>query len=481
MRTLRTALAAALVAGGLAAPVALADGPSPSGADAVAQCYAAAGDGDKACRSLQQGTWDATAACDVAVDPEVCGRLDGRPVSEQRVQEFEGSWTHRALIRQEALGHDAPLWENQLPHTHNSFNSSAYAPPDRNPTLTNQDANQPYSLTDQLRMGVRAIELDVHWVPSPYGNPGTGGYWVTLCHGDGAVGCSWDRPFESGLAEVRAWLDANPNEFLLLYLENQLGGNEQAHAIAAGLIEHYLGALVSRPATSCGPAPYDESPAQLEQHGARVLIVGNCGPGAWGSWVHERYPGWDESGNPSPYACSADVSKHDAHVFRRYYEESVWLAAMTDTSAFIDAPTTAQMVRCGVNIIGLDQLTPEDPRLPALVWSWAPQEPRAGAGACAYQRADSRFAAAGCTEHRAFACATGTTGWHVTAATGPWWAGFDACGTEFPGSTYSVPPNGLRNAELATAAGGREVWLDYRRDSGGTWVPHAAKPRGRPF
>lgn len=51
------------------------------------------------------------------------------------------------------------------------------------------------------------------------------------------------------------------------------------------------------------------------------------------------------------------------------------------------------MTDCGVNLFGFDQLLPEDGRIQASLWSWAPDEPRAGAGACALQGADGRWVA----------------------------------------------------------------------------------------
>src|SRR5690348_7808617 len=161
IRGIRGAVLVAALACGLAAPVALADNPvSPyDGGSLVQACYASASkqvddSGYKFCRSLQQVADDAAAACRMplrgtpqAALPEWCGLFDGREVSEAKVRAYEKSWVHRALMMQSALGLDAPLWETQLPHTHNSFNASSYfvprdgSLPSYYPTLTNQDPN----------------------------------------------------------------------------------------------------------------------------------------------------------------------------------------------------------------------------------------------------------------------------------------------------------------------------------------------------
>jgi len=420
--------------------------------------------------------------------PEACAPIDGRAISEAQMQAYEASWTHRALSLQRGLDDNVALDQQQLPHTHNSFNANSYKLGSTSyyPTVTNQDPNQAYSLTDQLRMDIRALEIDLHWWPSPFGNAATGGKWVTMCHGDSGqaqgyvhIGCSWDRPFQDGLTELRTWLDAHKDQTILLYLENQLldqnGYNHQAQDLAARLIDEGLGSRVYRPTgaagSTCADLPIDLTRAQMRAAGAQVLLVGNCGVGgAWGSWVHEREPYWDEHGNPSTYGdtdCTADRNAHaNGRVFRRVFEDSTWLTAeLNGGKNDLSTPeTVARMTRCGVNIMGLDQLTPQDPRLKSLVWSWAENQPAANAGTCAHQGSDGRFYNADCSAKKHFACVDGAGGWQVTSGTGKWDKVNDKCSTEFPGSHFGVPANGLQNQLLVEAkqrSGHDDVWLNY--------------------
>jgi len=442
-----------------------------------------------------------------------CSTIDNRDIDQAQLTAYESSWVHRALSLQRDLSATAPLIEDQLPHTHNTFNSSAYsiptdgaAPsyyaPSYYPTLTNQDPNQVYSISDQMNMDVRAIELDLHWVPSPFGTPDTHGYWVTMCHGDGQqapgagvyvhIGCTYDRPAQDGFAEVRRWLDAHPGQFLLIYLENQLydaspvADATTAHNTAATLLQNAFGNLIYRPARtapgSCATLPYDKSRAQMmaEQKGARVLLVGNCGPGAWGSLVFQRGSKWDESGDPSTYnfgdaSCNQDMTTRKADLkFRREFEDSTFLTAATKTAPTppMSPDNVSAMVRCGVNIIGMDQLRPQDGRLAALVWSWAANQPSA-AGACAQQGSDGRFTAVSCGLARPAACQTAAGNWQVTSAAVEWNDAGEECATEFPGSRFAVPMNGYRNLMLQRAHPGvGAVWLDYAK-VGGTWTAWA--------
>ena len=417
-----------------------------------------------------------------------CSVFDGRRIASAHVTEYQSTWTHHALTLQRQLDDNVPLARSLLPHTHNTFNASVYSP-----TLTNQDPNQVYSIADQLRMDIRAIEMDVHWVPSPHGNFKSGYKAVVLCHGQVVngvhVGCTVDRWFPDGLDELAGWLHQpeNANEVVLLYLENNLDNNAQAHDIAAREIAAHLGDLVAKPPANhpCAPIDTSTSAAAVRAAGNRVIIVGNCGPSgsAWNSWVHERgIPNhWVESSSgpgddyPGLNGCAAERVRTGAgHALVRWYEDSTWLSATTSgTSSQLTAVEAAAMAKCGVNLIGFDQLEPTDPRLSAIVWSWAVNAPAAptGSASCAASAGDTRFHDQGCATPHAFACSTGPDNWTVTAATGPWSDGATACTAQFPGSSFAVPANGWENSLLRTAAGNATVWLHYADAAGnGTWT-----------
>ena len=459
------------------------------------------------CRIAQQADRQAGADCRTVVTDGSCEPVDGRAIGAAEIAAYDHSWVHRALTLQRQLDERVPIVDTQIVHTHNSFNASAYAlngagsngigAPSYYPTLTNQDPNQVYSLTDQLNMDVRFVELDLHWVPSPYGGPATNGYWVTLCHGDGQqapatgtwvhVGCTDDRPAQDGFAELHRWLVAHPSEFLFVYLENQLydgspvASQQLAHDTAASLIQQQFGSMVYRPqgtsAGHCADAPYNLSVATLRASGAHLMLLGNCGPGtAWPSWVFQRGPKWDESGNPTTYSssdCARDrTARGNGSNFRRFFEDSTVLATAMQTTSQITVATTQAMVRCGVNIIGMDQLTTDDPRLAALVWSWAAGQP--AGGGCATVAPGGRFNSADCGQPHRFACRDTSGGWHVTAVFGPWREGPDECAAEFPGSRLAVPMNGYDDVLVPIVAPGAMpatnagVWLSYAQ-VGGQW------------
>ncbi|MDQ2651118.1 MAG: hypothetical protein M3Z03_16380 [Actinomycetota bacterium] len=501
MRLARWVLATAMVAvlaGTLPAQADEPADPSAPGAALVEVCATSglAGLpelGPGLCATVEAGAVLLAAVCGhLPVDPDACADLtDGRPIDPAAVDAFAAGWVPRALRLQALLSEDRPLRDDLIPHTHNSFNAPQYGP-----TLTTADPNQRYSLIDQLRMGIRAIELDVHWLPSPYGTVDAGGYAVTLCHGQTEevagvrihVGCTVDRPAAPGLAELSAFLRApgNEREFLLLYLQNELDGSPAGHGATAALLEEHLGDLIYAPPTgqapgSCADLPVYQSRAEILATGRRVLVVGNCGPGAWSSLVFQRGAGWDERSNSAGYppapACHADraARDYDEH-WIRVTEDRTWLSALTGAAAPITVAEVRSMVQCGVELIGLDRIGPADPRLAELVWSWAPDEPTA-AGQCAAWQPDGRFHAAGCAEARQPACQRPDGSWQIGTEAVAWSAADAACTSD--GARFDVPRSAWSNEQLRIAAQATpdaSLWLNLGDGPAG-WRP-GAQPAG---
>lgn len=442
---------------------------------------------DRTCVSLQAGSVLLSSLCaDSGAPPRACAAAtDGEAVDPSVLAAYERGWVHRALRLQSRLDEAEPLVNSLWPHSHNSANSTAYAP-----SVSTLDPNQRWSILDQLRMGIRAIELDLH--------PAPGGGGVVLCHGRqvdlGAtilhLGCSADRPLSAGLDELRSFLDlpGNEREFVLLYLENQLESDPALHDEVARELDRTLGTLVARPAPDapCAEMPLDRSRADLLAEGRRVLVVGDCGPGGWGAWVHERGPRWNERSlgdgfAPFPECIAVErgpLAYDDNWI--RVYEDATWLSAMVEDRF---RPQTAEdvraMVRCGVDMVGFDRISPTDPRLEALVWSWADGEPVEDATKqCVAHGADARFRAADCEEERGYACRTAAGEWVVPTAVGPASGAEPACAAI--DAAPATPPTGWENERLAAAARGvGELWLSIANPVV-PGAPAAAAPASAP-
>jgi len=463
-----------------------------SAADAVEACdplTAVPEAGPRACGGLERAIWLAAQHCrrvPPAQEP-VCPSIDGRPVHESAMQAYEHSWVARALDLQRELDLDVPLLEALIPHTHNSGNSTAY-----DPSLTINDANQVVSVTDQLRLGIRGIELDLHWTPHPAGDPAEGFRAVVQCHGQseqtpaGSVhpGCSVDRTFDAHLAELAAWFDRPEadGELVVLYLENQLDGADAAHASAVESLERHLGHLLHRPTAGagCQDLPVTRTKRELLADGAQVLLTGNCGPAGWTDLVFQRGPAWDEGGSVTDYlagtTCEAEREARDyENTFVRRFEDSTFLSLMVNGGSYISPEVAASMVRCGVNFPGLDQVHPGDERMPALVWSWrADADPDDPAAACAAQGVDGRFGSLPCDSVLPVACRTADGSWIPSTQRVAWADGDAACQADGHAGA-GVPANGWENELLRRATDGLgDVWLAYARqpqaDGGEGWT-----------
>jgi hypothetical protein len=209
-----------------------------------------------------------------------------------------------------------------------------------------------------------------------------------------------------------------------------------------------------------------------------VLVTSGCGDGAaWRglvfNWsdveVEERNHGYrdhptcdqDPNGDGRP-----DIAR-DVYASKlvRYYEDSTWLS-QAGANAGIASPddgltpeVTRRMVRCGVDLLGFDQILPRDGRLEALAWSWAPDQP-SEAGDCAVQRTDGRWTSRGCKKRHQAACRRPDGSWAVSAKAVKWKGAADVC--RAVGGSPALPRTGAENVALrdvATAAGAGSVWL----------------------
>jgi hypothetical protein len=324
-------------------------------------------------------------------------------------------------------------------------------------------------------------------MPSPWT---AGAKAPVVCHGrppsELNLGCTDERLLRGELLPVGDWLRQHPGDVVLLYVEDAID-EPAGYDAAAKQIKNTIGDLVYRPPAgpSCPLLPMALRRGDVLAAHKQVVIMSGCGSGsaAWGSTVfddsvraEEGNPDFDSTTCTSPSVGAAAYGTK----LVRFYEDSTFVSAAVsggDPGHRLTVDTIEAMVRCGVNLFGLDQVDPGDPRLAAMVWSWAQGEPAtSAAGTCAFDGNDERFHAAACESAaaRSFACVDPATGvWSVTATTGRQGDGSAACAQEHPGSLYAVPASGAHASRLRAAkaaAGVGEVWLAYAADGSGAWV-----------
>jgi len=373
-----------------------------------------------------------TAALTVALAGQVFG--DG-------IDDFNNSWAGRALAAQRLLDVASPIADDNIVGTHNSFNSSVYS------TLTSYpDPGQVDSIFNQLRMGVRAIELDVHWTAKtegPFSFPDR----LLLCHGTAShIGCSLDdRYFAEGLDELAAWLNSADSigQVVLLHLEDHMDGQ---HAEAYAQVNARIGGRVYA-SGGCGDIPSTLTKADVLNAGKNVVI--------WNQGSCSGDPNW----NATVFTGLGEIS--------RVWEDSTLIGGIAGSGAPIDDADVIAYFANGTNWLGLDLLDQNDSRWLAAIWSWDPNEPNNGTGDedCAMQLANGRWNDASCDQHAVFACENVLNGsWAVSPTSGGWGLGAVACdplGTDY---RFGVPTNSQDNQSLRLAkeaAGQSVVWLNH--------------------
>ena len=471
-RRVRLAAATAAALGALAAA-----GPAQAQLPSVDEACKGTVGSEAFCIGMQKLAERASAECRrVGIPEEQCFTGSGRRVVGASIDAYRSSWVHRALEYQFALAHDVPFRDAPWIGTHNSFNSTSEAP-----TLSHTDSNQQLSLVDQLDIDMRSLEIDVHWFASPRAGPDaveTGGRAPVVCHGrppdEMHAGCTSERLLSEVLVEINDWLNAHRKEVLLLYVEDALD-DSTAYAKTAEVLEQGLRrpsaeggrSLIYHPqaaADKCARLPLDLTRRKVLDAGSQVVLVSSCGNG-WGGTVFDWDPVEKESrphGFQGSPRCGPDFTRADYNNFLiRYFEDSTWIATTpaASTDDGITPQTAAAMTRCGVDLLSMDQILPEDGRLESLVWTWTAGDPPK-AGECAVQRADSRWATRACAEKRPAACRGATGSWTLTAEPVAFADADARCADA--GGRFDLPRTGHDNVRLRDAAGAAgEVWLNH--------------------
>jgi hypothetical protein len=282
-------------------------------------------------------------------------------------------------------------------------------------------------------------------------------------------------------------------------------GDAAGYNDAARTVKTRPGGRLYKPqADGCAEVPDELTRDTIRAEGAQALIVSDCGPeGAtgwhgvahnWNSHVESRPVDYEDFPSCGP---DYDILTYET-TFVRYYEDSTALSnqvgpptGVATADDGITPPTAAAMARCGVDLIGLDQVSgPADPRFEALVWSWQVNRPRPGRKGerdCAVQRRNVEiaptFAFPGsaepatraawfdqrCVRLHAAACRDGAGAWTILTERTTQRKARKACEAE--DLALGTPRTGFEAQRLdiaLAAAETRQAWLGAKR-AGSTW------------
>lgn len=391
----------------------------------------------------------------------------GCKVVDDTDHEYLDSWAVQAINLQNRISQHAPFRLAEFPATHNSFNAQAYSN-----GFSYPDPNHIPSMLNQLRMGKRMINMDLHW--DIHYNSATRLITtdVVLCHDSSEFGfCSmWDRTFREGLAEVRGWLEKN-DEVIILKLQDELDGHYNE---AYDAINIEMGDLVFKPESPCSTFDMEVSKAEILATGKKIIITGakpsTCNK-SWGDFVF-----WDEgmfSGvnheTFEPYPICNNAAEAIQQKIYGATNDGTQVAQIILQTNEMTVEQVSALTHCGVTAISYEPLRWWDERLVAQIWSWETDKPSKNDTSrnCAIQEPSGRFSDKNCNETYSFACQHPLNrDWKITNSAAPWSDGELACENEFSdeGYTFSTPVNGYENAQLNDvkfALAVDSIWLNY--------------------
>ncbi len=389
------------------------------------------------------------------------------------------NWSADALSHQYRLQKHEPIVQGVIAGTHNSYSSNAY-----NLKLYE---NQDLSITSQLNAGARFLEFDM-WRTRDVEYGG-----IYLCHNGGR--CSTpifllgDYIYlDSALREIAVWAKANPDQVLIIKVENGNMENEDFDILREG-ISVQIGDIVYQPprngaSDSCKKFPATLTPAQMLAQGKQVLFYGYTGCdadngslAATNEWIFDNTNGeLDDDKLDDMKSAANSCSRHSDGTFALFYEGREEIVDIKTGDAIPDY-LVADLAKCGGTFFGFDWLEHNDSRMKSAVWSWAENQPDAKGPTstsninCAVNH-QNRFYDDDCGLSFAFSCENEQQQWKITSTTGAWNTGESSCQAEFGGSYhFSVAKTSKQNQAVKAAnTANVNYWMNYQKSSGDGWL-----------
>lgn len=413
------------------------------------------------------------------------------------------TWVAQTLAYQRKLAYQVPICYAQIPSTHNSAITLAdgYGNRDQlfnlnlNPLKSYsylQTNNHALSLTDQLQIGVRWLEVDVHYFlddlhTAHCGNLGSASItalfgaidaklakYGTILWGPELLGCfpsvSGIRPEEqittrNTMLELRAWLDKpeNQNEPLFLYLDT---GSELSRLNKFGdlntLLVDVFGDLIVPLASVNNLAASQWKNGTIQEFinkNQRVFLLANSNTGL--AYSLTDFCGGHKILGTKYIDTLPDASRtigglkiYSNSYFLRAYQSVLRYISLGEAGAItqvlpttLDSGNIANFVRWNLNLVATDMV--DGARMKAQTWSWAENEPSAtSTDAVAFINTSGRWIASATAAKTWKACWNGSTlKWGIVAYTSECAAGF----------TYTAPQDAYQNYLLKAEVAAQKI------------------------
>ncbi|XP_033106607.1 uncharacterized protein LOC117108628 [Anneissia japonica] len=385
-------------------------------------------------------------------------------------------WMEFALKTQRDIQIDDHLNHLQIFDAHNAYNNRAsgygendsctWPPPYKSRFCANL-ANQEFTFTDMLNLGVRGLEIDNWYCYNA----------MRMAHSSSEVALSClprHRLLRFGLQEINQWLsrDGNENEILRIYINekfNQTHDMEMNKALA-----DFLGNRMLTPSDLRDR--YDgiwPTAREMIRDGKTVVVATGSTAGSGlvythgDVYIHPLY--WLDQRRKyfTDYPECGGKTQNNA---LRFYSDS------THYGIAYDGPTQVgtiqdltEFVKCRIQFPAVDPVTPQV--MATAVFTWASGQPKKTLTeeSCVYLDTliGRWFTPENCGIELHFACQniTDRDEWVISDEAGPYDGGSTACKIGF---TFSIPQNGYRQQKVIEAALGshENLWINYT-----PWLP----------
>ena len=391
------------------------------------------------------------------------------------------AWDNRrrpTLDAQEQISTDSKIFKNTSMGSHNAYNAPEYM-------STVWGYNHRETLAEQLDMGSRTLEIDIHdngtlvWhTPDQY----TPGARTTLTR---------------LMVEIDNWLKgADGDDVVFIKVEDLMNDGDQPEEWAAWNITKTLGNLVYRKpngATGFSYLPSDISVKDIVKSGKRIVFWSNKEGDtnanyknivwARGGSESGRNDNWNGScgDTPSYWGNAGNMSlvNEDARDSTKFLDNlAAFFGQNTDYNGQLPNNQIRSALECGALKVMTDMLTWEDSaRWWAFSWAW-PIGVNGASGECAvYQRDNKSIQSDTCGTVRPFVCRKADDSVFLSAGSGAWNQGHIVCNSEVAGSTFTTVTN-AREGKLVRdqqhGTGQVVTWMNARK-VGTDWVPHPEK------
>lgn len=425
------------------------------------------------------------------------------------------SSTAFALKTQLSVATNVPISSLLWIGSHNSYECKSYG-------LGYQlFPRQYFNMSQQLDMGIRMLEFDLHFVNNSYFNDS-----LVLCHGaseniqlpwdqicpwlgpvcsffgvgvgSGDTGCSSESlTFRNGLAEVNDWLKSNPDEFVIIKIEDNLAADEYSSSfwnlMNSQIASVFNNDTVFTPADLADNGNVWPSLDELRNDNKRLLLYNQTrsqpsqpvDPAAY-LFVHDSIPAFEYPLTPvnnfKPYPICGYVDKNNNTVsaprlFTHFFEDALVIKSLATGTLYDGSTSTGvitpeistQLLECGFSGV-MDYVTAE--KMKQFIWTFDMADDFNGTDSnlcAALNVTTGRWVALDCslaTNNYAFACKSNVGTWFLTSSRGIWTA--YSCPILHSFSTPVLPHDNARLLRLAALAQEPLVWLSYN-NRGGSW------------